>query len=312
MQKPNLSVVVPVFNEAESILELQHEIHHALSPAGISYELIFVDDGSTDQTRARLGEARQKNSHVRWVRLRSHFGKSAALSAGFQASLADLIVTMDGDLQDNPADIPNFTQKLNEGFDVVSGWKTGRKDSFFRIMLSKIYNITTSLVSGIRLHDFNCGFKAYRRSVIDEIHIYGEFHRYIPLLAAWRGFQIAELRVAHRPRKYGKSKYGPERILSGFLDLFTVIFLMRFTKKPAHFFGTIGLLLATAGMVINSYILYLRATFGNIQSRYPLLFLGVLLTIVGIQFFSTGLLAEMVTYGQKKTEQEYSIRETST
>ncbi len=311
MKPISISVVIPVYNESESIAELSEQLTASMRSMDTDYEVIFVDDGSTDDTVEQLERAQTKNRHVKWIQFRSHFGKSAALSAGFKMAAGSIVMTMDGDLQDDPNEIPHFLQKLNDGFDVVSGWKFERKDPLTRRLLSKIYNFTTSLASGIKLHDFNCGFKAYRAHVLKEIHIYGELHRYIPLLASWRGFRIAEQRVRHRPRKYGKSKYGSERILGGFVDLFTVIFLTRFTKKPAHFFGTIGLFLTSFGTFINLYILYLRMTFGNIQNRYPLLFLGILLTIVGIQIFTTGLLAEMITFGQKKSEIEYSIQEQS-
>ncbi len=311
MHTVSLSVVIPVFNESESTNELRDELARSLEPLNLPYEVLFIDDGSTDGTDRKLAEIASKDHHVKWIRFRSHFGKSAALTAGFKHATGSVIITMDGDLQDNPAEIPNFLKKLNEGYDVVSGWKFERKDSWMRRFLSRIYNAVTAGVSSVKLHDFNCGFKAYRGVVLREIHIYGELHRYIPLLAAWKGFRIAEQKVVHRPRKHGKSKYGAERILSGFLDLLTVIFLTRFTKKPAHFFGTIGLILTMAGLGIDGYIAYLRFNYGNIQSRYPLLFLGVLLTIVGVQFFSTGLLAELITYSQKKSELEYSVKDHS-
>jgi glycosyltransferase involved in cell wall biosynthesis len=304
-----LSIVIPVWNEAQSIPELAEELRKVLDRLEQPFEVIFVNDGSTDQTADVLRTEQRKDPRFKWVTLRAHFGKSAALAAGFARAAGEFVITMDGDLQDDPREIPNFLSKLGEGHDVVSGWKRERKDSLWRLLLSKLYNLATAFASGIPLHDFNCGFKAYRQSVLKEIHLYGEFHRYIPLLAAWRGFAITEIQVQHRARKYGKSKYGPGRILSGLLDLLTVTFLTRFTKKPAHFFGTIGLLVTLSGIAVNAYIAYLRFHFGNIQSRYPLLFLGVLLTIVGIQFLSTGLLAEMITFGQKRTEREYSIRD---
>ncbi len=311
MKSLNLSIIVPVHNEAASIPELAGEIRTVLQPLRSSYEIIFIDDGSKDATIDAIRQARQKDSNIKWIRLRTRFGKAAALSAGFKAAIGDIVITMDGDLQDDPAEISNMIEKINEGFDVVSGWKHRRKDPALRVVMSRIYNMITSQVSGIRIHDFNCGFKAYRKAVTKELHIYGELHRYIPLLAAQRGFRIAEIKVNHRPRKYGRSRYGSERIIHGLLDLLTVTFLTRFTKKPSHFFGTIGLTLTILGLSINYYIFYLRVVYGNIQSRYPLLFLGVLLTIVGIQFFSTGLLAEMITLGQKKSEIEYSVLEES-
>lgn len=311
MKTLNLSIVIPIHNEAASIPELISELQAVLQHFHGSYEIIFVDDGSKDGTFELLKQARQKNRNLNWIRLRSRFGKAAALSAGFRVAAGEIVITMDGDLQDDPAEIPKFIEKINEGFDVVSGWKHRRHDPIPRVIMSKIYNMITSQVSGIRIHDFNCGFKAYRRAVIKEVHIYGELHRYIPLLAAQRGFRITEIKVNHRSRKHGRSRYGSERIINGLLDLLTVTFLTRFTKKPSHFFGTIGLALTTVGLVINYKIFYLRIIYGNIQGRYPLLFLGILLTIVGIQFFSTGLLAEMITLGQKKSEIEYSVLEES-
>jgi len=304
-----LSIVIPILNEAQSLEELYDQISTTLRPGPTDYEIIFADDGSQDDTPDKLRLLRRKDPRVKWIRLRSHFGKSAALAAAFKAASGTCVITMDGDLQDDPAEIPKLLARLEEGFDVVSGWKVRRKDAWTRRILSKIYNTITSLVSGVKLHDFNCGLKAYRHEVIKEIQIYGELHRYIPLLAHWRGFRIAEVRVQHRPRKYGKSHYGIGRLLAGFLDLFTVMFLIRFTKKPSRFFGTLGVTLTTVGIVINEYIVYIRVTYGNIQNRYPLLFLGILCTIVGIQLFCTGLLAEMITYGQKRSDREYSIRE---
>ncbi len=311
MSTPKISVVIPVYNESASLPELNDELRSALEKQGMNFEIIFVDDGSTDHTLAQLQEIQKKDRRVKWIQLRSNFGKSAAISAGFKAASGDVVVTLDGDLQDDPSEIPNLIRELDKGFDIVSGWKLHRRDPWVKILLSKIYNFSTALVTGIRLHDFNCGLKAYRKQVLEEVSVYGELHRYIPVLAAWRGFRVSEIQVRHRPRKYGRSKYGYARLLSGLLDLFTVMFLTRFTKKPAHFFGTIGLLLASAGFTINCYIFYLRIQFGNIQSRYPLLFLGVLLTIVGVQFLFTGLLAELITFGQKKSEAEYTIRNQS-
>lgn len=307
----SISIIIPVFNEAESISELSSELDQVLKTLKTDYEVIFIDDGSVDQTPDHLEVLHNQDRRFKWIRFRSHFGKSAALSAGFKMATGSVVVTMDGDLQDDPAEIPKLLSKLNEGYDVVSGWKIERKDPLARVLLSKIYNLFTSLASGIKLHDFNCGFKVYRSNVLREIYLYGELHRYIPLLASWRGFKIAEQRVAHRPRKHGRSKYGPERLLSGFLDLITVIFLTKFTKKPSHFFGSVGFILFVLGFLINLYIVHLRMTYGNIQGRFPLLFLGVLLTIVGIQIFSTGLIAELITFGQKKSEIEYSIQDQS-
>ena len=289
-----LSVVVPVRNEERSVAFLYDELVAALEPLGIPWEAVFVDDGSTDGSFAALTRLHAGAENVRVVRLRRNFGKAAALMAGFDQSQGDMIVTIDGDLQDDPAEIPRLLAKLDEGFDLVSGWKRERRDPLTRRLLSRGFNAVTSRFSGVRLHDMNCGLKAYRAEVVRGLRIYGELHRFVPVLAHYRGYRVAELPVNHRPRGHGRSRYGPERYLRGFLDLLTVSFIGRYRYRPLHLFGGLGLLLGMAGLAILVYLTVLKIGGHAIGGR-PLLTLGVLLVVVGLQFFSLGLISEMIT-----------------
>jgi glycosyltransferase involved in cell wall biosynthesis len=289
-----LSVVVPVHNEERSIALLYDELGAALDPLGETWEAVFVDDGSSDGTFAALTRLHAGADNVRVVRLRRNFGKAAALVAGFDQAAGETIVTIDGDLQDDPAEIPRLLAKLEEGFDLVSGWKTRRRDPLARRLLSRLFNSVTSRFSGVRLHDMNCGLKAYRAEVVRGLRIYGELHRFIPVLAHYRGYRIAELPVNHRPREHGRSRYGPERYLRGFLDLLTVSFIGRYRHRPLHLFGGLGLGLAALGSGILVYLTILKIGGHAIGGR-PLLTLGVLLVVVGLQFFSLGLISEMIT-----------------
>jgi len=289
-----LSVVVPVRNEERSVAFLYDELVAALEPLGIPWEAVFVDDGSTDGSFAALTRLHAGAENVRVVRLRRNFGKAAALMAGFDQSQGDMIVTIDGDLQDDPAEIPRLLAKLDEGFDLVSGWKRERRDPLSRRLLSRLFNAVTSRLSGLRLHDMNCGLKAYRAEVVRGLRIYGELHRFVPVLAHYRGYRVAELPVNHRPRGHGRSRYGPERYLRGFLDLLTVSFIGRYRYRPLHLFGGLGLLLGMAGLAILAYLTVLKIGGHAIGGR-PLLTLGVLLVVVGLQFFSLGLISEMIT-----------------
>jgi glycosyltransferase involved in cell wall biosynthesis len=255
---------------------------------------VFVDDGSTDGTFAALTRLHARTANTRVVRLRRNFGKSTALAAGFAQAEGETIVTIDGDLQDDPAEIPRLLAKLEEGFDLVSGWKTRRRDPLRRRLLSRIFNAVTGRVSGLRLHDMNCGLKAYRAEVVRGLALYGELHRFIPVLAHYRGFRVAELPVNHRPRTHGRSRYGLERYLRGFLDLLTVTFMGRYRHRPLHLFGGLGLVLGFLGAAVLVYLTVLKAM-GEAIGHRPLLTLGVLLVVVGLQFFSLGLLSEMVT-----------------
>jgi glycosyltransferase involved in cell wall biosynthesis len=289
-----ISVVVPVYNEERSVALLYDELSSALEPLGRDWEAIFVDDGSTDGSFAALTRLHASAENVRVVRLRRNFGKAAALVAGFDQARGETIVTLDGDLQDDPAEIPRLLAKLDEGFDLVTGWKARRRDPVSRRVLSRVFNSVTSRLSGVRLHDMNCGLKAYRAEVVHGLRIYGELHRFIPVLAHYRGFRIAELPVNHRPREHGRSRYGVERYLRGFLDLLTVSFIGRYRQRPLHLFGGLGLVLGLVGIAILVYLTVVKAM-GHAIGQRPLLTLGVLLVVVGMQFFSLGLISEMIT-----------------
>jgi glycosyltransferase involved in cell wall biosynthesis len=300
-----ISVVVPLLNEEHSLETLYEEIARALEPQAQPYEVIFVDDGSTDGSMTVLSELAAQTTNVVVVRLRRNFGKAAALQAGFLEAQGDVVVTIDADLQDDPAEIPQLLAKLDEGFDLVSGWKTRRNDPWTRRLFSRMFNRATALVSGVRLHDVNCGLKAYRAEVLKGMRLYGELHRFIPVLASYRGFRVAEIPVNHRPRQHGRSRYGTERYLRGFFDLLSVTFMGRYRHRPLHLFGGLGLLMGAFGFVILVYLTVLKIWGESIGER-PLLTLGVLLVVVGIQLLSLGLLSELLTsqHEERVSEQE--------
>jgi dolichol-phosphate mannosyltransferase len=289
-----ISVVVPVHDEERTVALLYDELESALQPLGDPWEAVLVDDGSTDGTFSALTRLHSARDNVRVIRLRRNFGKAAALAAGFAHAEGDVVVTIDGDLQDDPAEIPRLLAKLDEGFDLVSGWKTHRRDPITRRVLSKIFNWVTGRVSGLRLHDLNCGLKAYRAEVVQGLRLYGELHRFIPVLAHYRGYRVAELPVNHRPREHGRSRYGVERYVRGFLDLLTVSFIGRYRYRPLHLFGGLGLLLGAIGFAVLVYLTVLKLG-GHAIGQRPLLQLGVLLMVVGLQFFSLGLISELIT-----------------
>ncbi len=301
-----LSIIVPLYNEEESIPQLAEEIRDAVTKLSLEYELIFIDDGSKDGSFKQITSLASSDSRIKCLRFRRNYGKAAALSEGFKEANGELVVTMDSDLQDDPSEIGALIDKINEGFDVVSGWKKSRKDPWSKKLPSKLFNLVTGIMSGIRIHDFNCGLKIYKADVIKTISVYGEMHRYIPVLAKLAGFSVTEVVVNHRARLYGKTKFGAGRFLKGFLDLVTVIFLGKYNRNPLHFFGKIGTIILAAGFIINLYLTI--QWFGGIWiGNRPILFLGVLLMIVGIQFISLGLLAEMIT--SRGNESNYSISE---
>ncbi len=307
----DVSVLVPVLNEAETVAELSRQVTEVLDGLGLSFELIFVDDGSDDGTPQRVKDVRHTDPRVKLIWLRRNFGKAAALSAGFDACRGRVIVTMDGDLQDDPKEIPRFLAALEEReLDLVSGWKKRRHDPISKTLPSKLFNGVTRTLAQVDLHDFNCGFKAYRREVLEQIHIYGELHRYIPVLASRRGFKIGEIEVEHHPRRHGVSKYGLDRFYKGLLDLITVLFITKYTRRPLHLFGAIGLLFLGAGFGVNSY-LALRWLGGASLSNRPLLLAGVLLMVIGIQVLTTGLLGEMITFKNFRSSDSYSVKERS-
>jgi glycosyltransferase involved in cell wall biosynthesis len=289
-----ISVVVPVHNEERTVALLFEELQAVLDGLGQPWEAIYVDDGSTDGSFAALTRLHNGNDQVRVVRLRRNFGKATALAAGFAQAEGDVIVTIDSDLQDDPAEIPRLLVKLDEGFDLVSGWKSRRRDRWTRRILSRIFNWATGRVSGLRLHDMNCGLKAYRAEVVRGLRLYGELHRFIPVLAHYRGYRVAELPVHHRARAQGRSRYGMERYLRGFLDLLTVSFIGRYRHRPLHLFGGLGLTLGFIGFAVLLYLTVLKIS-GEAIGHRPLLVLGVLFVVVGLQFFSLGLISEMLT-----------------
>jgi dolichol-phosphate mannosyltransferase len=289
-----ISVVIPVFDEELSVELLYRELETTLEPLGRPWEAVFVDDGSGDGTFGALTRLHAEHENVRVVRLRRNFGKAAALDAGFAEAVGDLIVTIDGDLQDDPAEIPRLLAKLDEGYDLVSGWKTKRRDPITRRVPSRLFNGVAGRVSGLRLHDMNCGLKAYRAEVVRGMRLYGELHRYIPILAHYRGYRVTEVPVNHRPREHGRSRYGVERYVRGFLDLLTVTFMGRYRHRPLHLFGGVGLLTSVVGIAILVYLTALKLA-GQAIGHRPLLTLGVLLVVVGIQFLSLGLLSELIT-----------------
>lgn len=300
-----ISVVVPLLNEEESLTELVDLLKENLAPLG-SWEVIFVDDGSTDRSFQVLEDLHRQDPRVKAISFRKNYGKSAALNAGFLAAKGRYVITLDADLQDDPNEIPSLICKIEEGYDLVSGWKKKRFDPITKTIPSKLFNFVTGVLTGLRIHDFNCGLKAYRREVIERLAVYGEMHRFLPALAHWDGFKVSELPVQHHPRKYGKTKFGPSRFLNGFLDLLTIQFLVRYKKRPMHLFGLAGFILSLVGFVILAYL-----TWGWLHGIWignrPIFFLGFLLVVFGAQSFSLGLIGELLTRSFTD-RQEYEIR----
>ncbi len=310
---PTLSVVIPLFNEEGNLRLLHQKLTAVLTLSTQGYELIFVNDGSTDRSFEILNELFEADPATQVIHFQQNFGKTAALMAGFRFSHGDIIITLDADLQDDPAEIPALLDKLNEGYDLVAAWRYQRHDPIDKTWPSRIFNWVVSTFSGVQLHDFNCGFKAYRRAVTEQIPLYSDFHRFIPVLAASRGFRVSELPVQHHPRYSGISKYGAGRTMRGFFDFISVLFLMTYLKHPLRLFGTAGLMMFGVGGLIESYLTVLwilrefgAADVGPIGTR-PLFTVGVLFIILGIQLFSTGLLGEMLRYFTFRPEQEYTI-----
>lgn len=290
---PRLSVVIPVYNEEGSLLPLYRELVEVLQAE--SYELIFVDDGSSDSSGRVIEELSDHDEHVRSFHFGRNFGKSQALAAGFQQTRGRIIVTMDADLQDDPREMPRLLEGIADGYDLVSGWKLERHDPVTKVWPSRVFNWLCSRLTGLPLHDLNCGYKAYRRRVIENVDVYGEQHRFIPVLAHWQGFRVTEVAIRHRPRQFGRSKFGIMRFLAGFMDLLTVLFLTRFNRKPLHVFGSVGLICFMVGLAISAYLTFVKIVLGEPIGTRPLLLLGVLLLLMGMQFTSMGLLGEMLT-----------------
>ena len=303
----DLSIVIPCYNEEQSLQELYGRLCRVLQPITSAFELIFVDDGSTDRSLVVLQELRSKDERIKIIHFRRNFGKALALSQGFKHCRGEKVVTMDADLQDFPEEIPKLLAWLGEGFDLVSGWKRKREDSIGKRAASRIFNFFTAFFTGVKIHDFNCGLKAYRREVTDELELYGELYRFIPALAAWKGFKVGEVIVSHGPRHFGKSKFGAERLLRGFFDLLTIIMLTKYTQRPLHFFGVLGMLLLLTGFCIDAYLAAIWFS-GTYISNRPLLLLGALLIILGIQFMFFGLLGELIVFSSKK-DNEHIIKD---
>lgn len=286
--------MIPLLNEEESLNELSQKIDEALADT-YDIEVLFIDDGSSDHSWDIIKGLVKENSHVKGIQLQRNYGKSTALQTGFERAEGTYIVTMDADLQDDPFEIPGMINQLKQGKDLVSGWKKKRHDPWNKTLPSKFFNWVTSKVTGIKLHDFNCGLKAYKREVVESLSLYGELHRYIPLLAKWEGFdRIGEQVVRHHPRKYGKTKFGFSRFMHGFLDLITLVFVNNYLQRPMHFFGTLGFVFLLVGGLINLYLTIMKLFFGESLSGRPLLLLGVMLMVLGAQIFSIGFLGELI------------------
>lgn len=303
----DLSIIVPAHNEAPTLQQLWRETADTLADTALTWEMLIVDDGSNDNTQAVLRELHHTDAHVGAISLRRQCGKAAALAIAFRVARGRAVITMDGDLQDDPREIPRLLEALKR-FDVANGWKTERHDSVSRVLSSRLFNFVARLLFGLKLHDVNCGLKAFRREVVTELPLYGELHRFLPLLAMWRGFTVTELPVNHRPRIAGQSRYGPMRPFYGLMDLATVLFLTRFQRRPAHLFGLAGVALLISGLVIAAYISFLWLQHGDIQHRHPLLIGGVLLIVVGVQLLTAGIFGELIANVAAPTEREYPVR----
>ena len=308
----SLSILIPVMNEEGNLRELYDRLSSALAHIGLPYEIIFVDDGSHDCTWVLVSELSHSDKRVLGLRHRRNFGKAQALSNGFAIAQGDVIVTMDGDLQDDPDELSRFLAKLDEGYDLVSGWKQRRQDPLGKTAPSKLFNWTVRRSSGVQLHDFNCGFKAYRREVTSSIRLYGELHRFTPVLANAEGFRIAELPVKHHARTWGSSKYGWSRLTKGFLDLFTVIFLTQYRQRPMHLFGLPGLVSLALGVMLGVWLTFVKFVLDDSIGTRPALLLSVLLVVIGTQFFGLGLIGEYQAHGSNspRSVQKPPLKET--
>ena len=293
--KMNVSVVIPVLNEKESLPELVRELEHSLSTYS-AWEVLFIDDGSSDGSTEWMADLCTKNSNFKLLQFYRNYGKAAALSEGFKVATGEYIITMDADLQDDPAEIPNLISKLSDGWDLVSGWKKTRHDPLNKTLPSKVFNFVTRLMTGVKIHDFNCGLKGYKQAVVKSIEVYGGRHRYIPALAGQQKFKITEIVVNHRARQFGETKYGGSRMFHGFFDLITILFLNRYTQQPLHLFGMFVIGFLKVGFIVECFVLYFKYALGEPFSKHmALLMFGIMFIIIGIQFFSIGLLGELMT-----------------
>ncbi|MFH1450627.1 MAG: glycosyltransferase family 2 protein [archaeon] len=303
----DISVVVPVYNEEESIHQLYDELTDVLKKITKKYEILLVDDGSTDTTTKAMKELVKKDSHVVVVQLRRNFGQTAALLAGFHNAKGDIIVTLDADLQNDPADIPRLLDKLKKGYDVVCGWRMQRNDNVFKKIPSKLSNFLNRKITGMNIHDSGCTLRAYRKEAVEGIKLYGENHRYIPALIAGRGYKVTEIVTNHRHRRFGRSKYGAGRLLKGLLDLLALRFLLKYSNRPMHVLGSLGAGVLFMGALSGVYMLIEKFYYGKAIATRPMLSLTVLLVILGIQLFFTGVLAEMLVRTGKDTRETYNV-----
>ena len=297
-----ISVIIPVFNEIGSLPELMDQLRKVLHIYS-KWEILFVDDGSTDGSTEFLNDLSRKDENVTLIQFHRNYGKSAALAEGFKLAKGEYLITMDADLQDDPAEIPNLMKKLEEGFDLVSGWKKERKDPISKRFPSKIFNYVTRIMTGVKIHDFNCGLKIYRKAVTKTLDLYGGRHRYIPALAGHNKFRISEIQVNHRPRIHGVTKYGGSRLFHGFFDLISIIFMNRYTQQPLHLFGFFGLFCGLASLTVELYVIGKKIFSGHsFYEHLALMLFGAMLFILGLWFFSIGLIAEMITRGAQEKE----------
>ena len=297
-----VSVIIPVFNEVESIKELYDQLKKGLEQYTPN-EIIFIDDGSSDGSLEAIKKISELDDSVIFIQFHRNYGKSAALSEGFKYANGNYVVTMDADLQDDPSEIKNLINKLEEGYDLVSGWKKDRKDPLSKRLPSKLFNFVTRMVTGVRIHDFNCGLKIYKKAVVKTLELYGGRHRYIPAMAGQKKFKVTEIIVNHRPRIYGETKYGGSRLFHGLFDLISILFLSKYTQSPMYFFGKIGLFIFLIGLGIEIYVLYLKYSIGDPFAKHmALLMLGILIIVIGIQFFSIGLVGEMIANSNQDKE----------
>jgi glycosyltransferase involved in cell wall biosynthesis len=304
------SIIIPVYNEEDNLVLLQDELLSVLVNLPGSYEVIYVDDGSTDRSFEALERLYAANQNVKVIKFRTNYGKSAALAAGLRWARGDIIITLDADLQDDPHEIPRLIEKLSKGYDMVCGWRYSRRDPLVKRLSSKAFNMAIRILTGIKLHDINCGLKVFKREVTAALHIYGELHRLIPVLAFWNGFEVAELEVHHRQRKFNRSKFGIERFPGAFFDLLAARFKTRYAYKPLHLLGAVGLLLGFAGLIasIGSIVFWLRGS--DIRNYYPLIVFAALLVMTGVQFLLVGILGEMIASAAQKEDQQYLIHKT--
>lgn len=309
-ESPYISVVIPLLNEAESLPELSERLEATLKAmAGDAYEVYFIDDGSKDNSFEIIKELHRRNPRFKGIRFRTNHGKSAALAVGFKHVRGEFVFTMDADLQDDPKELPRMLATLQNGYDLVSGWKKKRLDPWHKTMPSKVFNAVVQTVTGLYIHDFNCGLKGYRHEVLPQLSVYGEMHRYLPAQAHWQGFRVTEQEVDHHARKYGVSKFGMSRFVKGFLDLLTLVLTNRYAQRPLHVFGTVGVVVAAIGFLVNLWLSVEWFLGKTSLTNRPLALLGVLLIIVGVQLISIGLIGEMIAKNSLSTQQ-YSIRET--